>query len=153
HRALPSRKRRRQRLPESAAQRRDPTALARHADLRRIRNADHTRQLRAEANARGGHGRHRPRRGLAVRRRARAAFLGEDARMRVSPEEVQRIAGLAHLAFDDAGPDRMAEELTKILSYIDQLNEVDVRGFEEHSEDTTPMRDDVPRASIDRESV
>ena len=53
--------------------------------------------------------------------------------MKVSRDEVQRIADLAHLAFDDAGLDRMAEELTKILSYIDQLSEVDVRGFEEHA--------------------
>ena len=73
--------------------------------------------------------------------------------MRVSRDEVRRIAGLAHLAFDDAGVDRMAEELTKILSYIDQLNEVDVRGFEEHSEGTTPLRDDTPRPSIDRDLV
>ena len=73
--------------------------------------------------------------------------------MKVSRDEVQRIADLAHLAFDDAGLDRMAEELTKILSYIDQLTEVDVRGFEEHAEGTTPMRDDVPRPSVDRELV
>src|SRR6266568_8347193 len=73
--------------------------------------------------------------------------------MKVSREEVQRIASLAHLAFDDAGLDRMADELTKILSYIDQLSEVDVRGFEEHGEGATPMRDDVPRPSTDRELV
>jgi aspartyl-tRNA(Asn)/glutamyl-tRNA(Gln) amidotransferase subunit C len=73
--------------------------------------------------------------------------------MKVSRDEVQRIADLAHLAFDDAGLDRMAEELTKILSYIDQLSEVDVRGFEEHAEGATPMRDDVPRPSVDRELV
>ncbi|HEY6141389.1 MAG TPA: Asp-tRNA(Asn)/Glu-tRNA(Gln) amidotransferase subunit GatA [Thermoanaerobaculia bacterium] len=73
--------------------------------------------------------------------------------MRVSNDEVRRIAALAHLAFDDAGVERMAEELTKILSYIDQLNEVDVRGFEEHSAGATPMRDDVPRPSIDRDAV
>ena len=73
--------------------------------------------------------------------------------MRVSRDEVRRIANLAHLAFDDAGLDRMAEELTKILSYIDQLSEVDVRGFEEHGEGTTPLRDDVPRPSTDTELV
>src|SRR5436309_15554514 len=47
----------------------------------------------------------------------------------------------------------MAEELTKILSYIDQLKEVDVRGFEEHAAGVTPMRDDVPRPSVDRDLV
>src|SRR5437763_274159 len=33
----------------------------------------------------------------------------------------------------------MAEELTKILSYIDQLKEVDVRGFEEHTAGKTNL--------------
>src|SRR3954447_15702636 len=73
--------------------------------------------------------------------------------MKVSRDEVQRIAALAHLAFDEAGLDRMAEELTKILTYIDQLREVDVRGFEEHAAGTTPLRDDVPRPSVDRDLV
>jgi aspartyl-tRNA(Asn)/glutamyl-tRNA(Gln) amidotransferase subunit C len=73
--------------------------------------------------------------------------------VKVSRDEVRRIAALAHLAFDDAGIDRMAGELTKILSYIDQLSEVDVRGFEEHGEGTTAMRDDVVRPSLDRELV
>jgi aspartyl-tRNA(Asn)/glutamyl-tRNA(Gln) amidotransferase subunit A len=73
--------------------------------------------------------------------------------MRVSRDEVRRIANLGHLAFDDAGLDRMAEELTKILSYIDQLSEVDVRGFEEHASGATPMRDDTPHQSIDRDAV
>jgi len=73
--------------------------------------------------------------------------------MKVSRDEVRRIAGLAHLAFDDAGLDRMADELTKILSFIDQLREVDVRGFEEHSAGATPMRDDTPRPSLDRALV
>jgi len=73
--------------------------------------------------------------------------------MKVSRDEVRRIAALAHLAFDDAGVDRMAEELTKILTYIDQLKEVDVRGYEEHAAGATPMRDDVPRPSVDRDLV
>ena len=73
--------------------------------------------------------------------------------MKVSNDEVRRIANLAHLAFDDAGVDRMAGELTKILSYIDQLTEVDVRGFEEHASGATPMRDDTPRPSVDRDAV
>ena len=73
--------------------------------------------------------------------------------MKVSRDEARRIADLAHLAFDDAGLDRMAGELTKILTYIDQLSEVDVRGFEEHGGGATPMRDDVPRPSVDRDAV
>ena len=64
--------------------------------------------------------------------------------MKIDREEAQRIARLAHLELDDAALVRMAEEMTKILSYIDQLREVDVEGFEEHAgSQSTPFREDV----------
>ena len=71
--------------------------------------------------------------------------------MKIDREEARRIAELAHLEFDDAGLDRMASEMTKILTYIDQLREVDAQDFEERDATVTPMRDDEPRPSIDRE--
>ena len=71
--------------------------------------------------------------------------------MNIDRDEARRIAALAHLEFDDTGLDRMAGEMTRILSYIDQLREIDVIGFEEHDSAVTPMRDDEPRPSIDRE--
>ena len=71
--------------------------------------------------------------------------------MKIDRDEAKRIANLAHLEFDDAGLERMAGEMTKILSYIDQLREVDIAGFEEGSSETgTPLRDDVRRPSVDR---
>jgi aspartyl-tRNA(Asn)/glutamyl-tRNA(Gln) amidotransferase subunit C len=74
--------------------------------------------------------------------------------MKIDRIEAKRIADLAHLEFDDAGLERMAEEMTKILSYIDQLREVDVTGFEAiAAEEATPLRDDVPRPPVDRSSV
>ncbi len=74
--------------------------------------------------------------------------------MKIDRDEAKRIAGLAHLEFDDAGLDRMAGEMTKILSYIDQLREVDVAGFDSGSSaEATPLRDDVPRPSVDRAAV
>src|SRR5581483_9677378 len=50
------------------------------------------------------------------------------AGVRITRDEARRIALLAHLAFDDASLDRMAEEMTKILTYIDQLREVEGGG-------------------------
>ncbi len=73
--------------------------------------------------------------------------------MKIDRDEARRVADLAHLEFDDAGLDRMAAEMTKILTYIDQLREVDVEGFEEHDATVTPFREDEPRPSIDRELV
>jgi aspartyl-tRNA(Asn)/glutamyl-tRNA(Gln) amidotransferase subunit C len=73
--------------------------------------------------------------------------------MNIDRDEARRVAGLAHLEFDDAGLDRMAAEMTKILTYIDQLREVDAAGFEERDVTVMPLREDEPRASIDREQA
>ena len=51
--------------------------------------------------------------------------------MKIDRDEARRVASQAHLDLDDAGLDRMAAEMTKILTYIDQLREIDVEGFEE----------------------
>lgn len=66
-------------------------------------------------------------------------------------DEVRRIAALAHLAFDDAGLDRMAAEMSSILLYIDQLKEVE--GVPAESTGATPMRDDEARPGTSREDV
>jgi aspartyl-tRNA(Asn)/glutamyl-tRNA(Gln) amidotransferase subunit C len=62
----------------------------------------------------------------------------------ITRDDAKKIADLAHLAFDDAALDRMAAEMTKILSYIDQLAEVEISvaaGFSRP--EPTPLRDDV----------
>ena len=73
--------------------------------------------------------------------------------MRIDRDEARRVAGLAHLELDDPGLDRMASEMTKILTYIDQLREVDIEGFEERDATVTPFREDEPKPSLDRALV
>lgn len=73
--------------------------------------------------------------------------------MNIDRDEARRIAELAHLEFDDAGLDRMASEMTKILTYIDQLREIDVKGFTERDATVTPFREDEPRPPVDRALV
>jgi len=73
--------------------------------------------------------------------------------MKIDRDEARRVAELAHLEFDDSGLDRMAAEMTKILTYIDQLREVEGDGFEEHDVTVTPFREDEPRPSTDRDGV
>ena len=64
--------------------------------------------------------------------------------MKIDRDEARRIADLAHLEFDDAGLERMASEMTKILTYIDQLAEVELGGAADFSRpEATPLRDDV----------
>jgi aspartyl-tRNA(Asn)/glutamyl-tRNA(Gln) amidotransferase subunit C len=73
--------------------------------------------------------------------------------MKITVDEARRIAGLAHLEFDDAGLERMAAEMSKILEYIDQLADADVTGVSMAAPEATPLRDDIPQGSIDRELV
>lgn len=78
--------------------------------------------------------------------------------MNIDRDEARRVAELAHLEFDDAGLDRMASEMTKILTYIDQLREASGAAGFSPSDDgglklATPLRDDEPRPSLDRDDV
>ncbi len=71
--------------------------------------------------------------------------------MKITRDEARRIAELAHLEFDDAALERLAAEMTKILTYIDQLREVE--GSTGMSVGATPLREDVARPGIAREAV
>jgi len=71
--------------------------------------------------------------------------------MKITRDEARRIAELAHLEFDDAALERLAAEMTKILTYIDQLREVE--GSTDKSVGATPLREDVARLGIAREAV
>jgi aspartyl-tRNA(Asn)/glutamyl-tRNA(Gln) amidotransferase subunit C len=73
--------------------------------------------------------------------------------MKITRDEARRIAELAHLEFDDAGLERMAAEMTKITTYIDQLREVDADSSAGDSGGETPLREDVARPGIPRDAV
>ena len=69
--------------------------------------------------------------------------------MRVDDAEVRRLAALAHLRLDAAEIERMQRELSTILDYIDLIKAVDTSGARLSSTDPTPLRADVPGASLD----
>jgi len=46
----------------------------------------------------------------------------------LTKSQVQHIANLAKLKIDDKEAEKYGEELSKVLGYIDQLNEVDTAG-------------------------
>ena len=75
--------------------------------------------------------------------------------MRITPEEVAKIAELANLRLTDDDTARFAEDLEEILAYVDQLNELDTRGVEPmaqvlHEGNVAPMREDVPGTSFEQ---
>jgi aspartyl-tRNA(Asn)/glutamyl-tRNA(Gln) amidotransferase subunit C len=64
----------------------------------------------------------------------------------IDEKTVRRVAHLARLALPEARVAPIAGELTAILAWIEQLNEVDVEGVEPMSSAVDvklPMRDDV----------
>ncbi len=75
--------------------------------------------------------------------------------MKIGPEEVRRVAALAGLEFDEAGARQMAAEMSRVLEYVDQLNELDLGGSLNSNEGSTstPLRLDEVRPSTPRDEV
>lgn len=48
--------------------------------------------------------------------------------MAISREDVRHIAGLARLRFSEEEETRMAQEMGRILDYVEKLNELDTTG-------------------------
>ena len=48
--------------------------------------------------------------------------------MKISKQEVEKIAHLARLELDETAKETMSEQLSHILEYIDTLKHVDVKG-------------------------
>lgn len=66
--------------------------------------------------------------------------------MAIDAATVRKVAHLARIATPEDRLDALAGELTGILGWIEQLNEVDVDGVEPMTtavEASTPMRDDA----------
>ena len=74
--------------------------------------------------------------------------------MRITEDEVRRVAELANLALSEPEIARMAKDLDGILSHIDKLNELDTTGVEPMAQvlfdagETATLREDVERPSL-----
>ena len=74
----------------------------------------------------------------------------------ISDDEVRRIAALAHLALTDDEIAKMGRELGAILTYVKQLEDVDVEGVAAMAHVTLaamPLRDDVVAPSLSRDEA
>lgn len=81
---------------------------------------------------------------------------------KVTVEDVERVAELAHLELAPEESQRMLKDLNAILDYVAELNELDTTGVEplaqvsELSLDGSgqgTLRADTPRPSLDRAAV
>lgn len=80
---------------------------------------------------------------------------------RVTDEEVQRVAELAHLELKPDEMPRMLRDLNAILDYVAELNQLDTAGVEPLAQVSEMveaagrgvLRADVPGSSLDRAAV
>ncbi len=66
--------------------------------------------------------------------------------MSVTKDDVRKVARLSRIAVEEARLENLADELTGIMGWIEQLNEVDIAGVEPMTsvvETSLPMRQDV----------
>jgi aspartyl-tRNA(Asn)/glutamyl-tRNA(Gln) amidotransferase subunit C len=76
--------------------------------------------------------------------------------MKLSPEEVKKIAHLARLAISEAEVEKFAGQLSSILDFIERLNQLDTKGVEPTSYTSvsgTPLREDVAVENRAREVI
>ena len=74
--------------------------------------------------------------------------------MKISEQDVRRVAELANLALTDDEVVHMAHDMSGILTHIDKLNELDTKDVEPmtqvlfDADDTATLREDVERPSL-----
>ncbi|MFD1676812.1 Asp-tRNA(Asn)/Glu-tRNA(Gln) amidotransferase subunit GatC [Alicyclobacillus fodiniaquatilis] len=76
--------------------------------------------------------------------------------MKISEETVSHVARLARLAMSEADRATLAPQLSEILEYAEQLQQVDLEGVEPTShpfEQTNVLRADVAREGLSREAA
>lgn len=65
---------------------------------------------------------------------------------KITIEEVEKVANLARLTFDEEGKKQFTEHLARILTYIDKLNELDTT-------DVPPTSHVIPIRNVTKEDA
>jgi len=79
--------------------------------------------------------------------------------MKITEQEVQRVAQLANLALTGDEVVKMAQDMSGILTHIDKLNELDTSNVEPMAQvlydaaETATLRDDVEKPSLSNEEA
>ncbi len=74
--------------------------------------------------------------------------------MKITKQEVEHVARLARLELSGREQDVFTDQLSNILSYVEQLNELDTKGVEPTShvlDINNVMREDIPEESLPQE--
>ena len=76
--------------------------------------------------------------------------------MKITPQQVRSVAGLARLELSEDEVASFSRQLSELVDYFQQLDELDTAGIEPTSHAVPlacPQRADEVRASIDRDAV
>jgi len=74
--------------------------------------------------------------------------------MKITKQEVEHVARLARLELAEGEKDKLIDQLSNILTYVETLNGLDTKGVEPTShilDIKNVMRDDVPVPSLSQE--
>lgn len=76
--------------------------------------------------------------------------------MAVSKDEIKKIAGLAHLRFSESEIENLQDDMNRVLTYMEKLNELDTENVEPLShpnEMANVFREDELKQSIPNEEA
>jgi aspartyl-tRNA(Asn)/glutamyl-tRNA(Gln) amidotransferase subunit C len=74
--------------------------------------------------------------------------------MKIDLNTVKKMAHLARLEFNEEGAEKMKQDMTQILDWVEQLNEVDTEGVDPittMSSEVNVLREDVVGEHLSRE--
>ena len=76
--------------------------------------------------------------------------------MKINREVLDKMAHLARLEFDDKDAEKMMQDMTSIVSWVEKLNEVDTTGVEpltSMSHEVNAFREDQANLSLTQQEV
>jgi aspartyl-tRNA(Asn)/glutamyl-tRNA(Gln) amidotransferase subunit C len=75
--------------------------------------------------------------------------------MKIDKESIKKIAHLARLEFDESSAEKMSKDMSQILDWVEQLNELDTTGIEPlttMSSEVNVMREDKAGPHLGQEA-
>jgi aspartyl-tRNA(Asn)/glutamyl-tRNA(Gln) amidotransferase subunit C len=76
--------------------------------------------------------------------------------MKIDKETLQKIAHLARLEFDEKDAEKMMQDMTNMVNFVEKLNEVDTTGIDPlttMSHEINALREDEVKPHLDHEEA
>ena len=73
--------------------------------------------------------------------------------MAVTTEDVKMVAKLSRLNFTEEELEKMREDLSSVIGYVEELNKIDTTNINPNMQENAVLRKDEPKKSIDRTEI